>query len=91
MNPGCRVGDIRRAGWVVYRDYATYQDLNKLRDTEGYNIPSEDVLKQILFTDNATSGADNITMTLPEGMLGYPPARPSAQLQDVIGPDQRRR
>ena len=71
VNPGCRVGDIRRAGWVVYRDYATYQDLNKLRDTEGYNIPSEDVLKQILFTDNATSGADNITMTLPEGMLGY--------------------
>lgn len=70
VNPGCRVGDIRRAGWVVYRDYATYHDLDRLRGVEGYNIPDEAVLKQI-FAMNPTSGADNITMTLPEGMMGY--------------------
>src|SRR6266704_1482517 len=69
-NPGCRVGDVRRAGWVVYRDYATYSDLNQLRDVEGYNIPSEDVLKSI-FAGGVTSGPDNITMTIPEGMMGY--------------------
>lgn len=71
VNPGCRVGDIRRAGWVVYRDYATYADLNRLRGVEGYNIPSEEILKQIFFDEKPTSGPDNITMTLPEGMLGY--------------------
>ncbi len=71
VNPGCRVGDIRKAGWVVYRDYATFADLNALRKVEGYNIPEEDILKQIFFADNPSSGPDNITMTLPEGMMGY--------------------
>lgn len=71
VNPGCRVGDIRRAGWVVYRDYATFADLNNLRNTEGYNVPSEEVLKHIFFDEKPSSGMDNITMTLPEGMMGY--------------------
>lgn len=71
VNPGCRVGDIRRAGWVVYRDYATFTDLDRMRDTEGYNIPSEEVLKYIFFDEKPSSGMDNITMTLPEGMMGY--------------------
>ena len=69
-NPGCRVGDIRRSGWVVYRDYATYTDLNPLRGQEGYQIPEEDVLRKI-FAEGITSGPDNITMTIPEGMMGY--------------------
>lgn len=70
VNPGCRIGDIRKSGWVVYRDFATYADLNRLRGVEGYMIPEEDVLKRI-FTEGITSGPDNITMTIPEGMMGY--------------------
>lgn len=70
VNPGCRVGDIRQAGWVVYRDYATYADLDRLRDVEGYMIPEESVLRQI-FLNKPSTGVDNITMTLPENMLGY--------------------
>ena len=70
VNPGCRVGDIRRSGWCVYRDYAVYSDLNQLRGVEGYQIPSEDVLKA-LFATLPTSGPDNISMTIPEGMMGY--------------------
>jgi len=71
VDPGLRVGDIREAKWVVYRDFANYEDLNRLRGVEGYNIPSEEVLRQ-LFADAApSSGVDNITMTIPEGMLGY--------------------
>src|SRR5271157_7887 len=70
VNPGCRVGDIRKAGWVVYRDYATYSDLNQLRGVEGYSIPAEDVLRNV-FSGGITSGPDNITMTIPEGMMGY--------------------
>lgn len=70
VNPGCRVGDIRRAGWVVYRDYATFKDLNHLRNVDGYNIPDEETLKYI-FANGITSGPDNITMTIPEGMMGY--------------------
>jgi hypothetical protein len=70
VNPGCRVPDIRKAGWVVYRDYVTFSDLNALRDVEGYEIPKEEVLKHI-FANGVTSGPDNITMTIPEGMMGY--------------------
>lgn len=70
VNPGCRVGDITKAGWVVYRDYATFANLDDLRGVEGYNIPSEEILRQI-FANGVTSGPDNITMTIPEGMMGY--------------------
>jgi hypothetical protein len=71
VDPGCRVGDIRAAKWVVYRDYATYDDLNKLRGLEGYNIPEEDVLKAMFMRPVNPGKPDNISMTLPEGMMGY--------------------
>jgi len=70
VDPGCRVGDIRTAKWVVWRDYATYQDLERLRGVEGYNIPSEEILRQ-MFMKSTSPGPDNITMTIPEGMMGY--------------------
>ena len=72
VDPGCRYGDIRRAGYVVYRDYATYADLDHLRLQEGYNIPEEKLLK-LLFDKAASStpGNDNLSMTIPEGMRGY--------------------
>jgi hypothetical protein len=70
MNPGCRVGDARKSGWLVYRDYGTYADINRLRDIDGYEIPSEEILRQV-FAQGLKTGTDNITMTLPEGMKGY--------------------
>jgi len=47
VSPGLREPDIRQAGYVVYRDYLTIRDLNKLRDFEGYAIPSEAELKEL--------------------------------------------
>jgi hypothetical protein len=70
VDMGCRVGDIREAKWVIYRDYATYDDLNILRGVPGYSIPSEADLKSF-FLSAPTVGADNISMTIPEGMWGY--------------------
>jgi hypothetical protein len=70
VDPACRFGDIQCANWVVYRDYATYSDLESLRGVEGYVIPDEAILREI-FIKGVTSGADNISMTIPEGMLGY--------------------
>jgi hypothetical protein len=70
VDPGCRYGDIRRAGHVVYRDYATYSDLDRLRGVEGYDIPDEAELKAF-FLDQPSSGPDNITLTIPQGMRGY--------------------
>jgi hypothetical protein len=70
VDPGTRIGDIRKAKWVIYRDYATFSDLGRLRNVPGYNIPDEDVLRGLYFS-KPTSGPDNITLTIPEGMYGY--------------------
>jgi hypothetical protein len=47
VSPGLREPDIRAADFVVYRDYLTIRDLNKLRDFEGYDIPDEKTLKSL--------------------------------------------
>lgn len=47
VDPALRVPDIRAAAYVVYRDYLTIRDLNKLRGFEGYEIPSEDILRKL--------------------------------------------
>ncbi len=49
VDPGLRVGDIRKAQWVIHRDYATFQDLDRLRGVQGYDIPDEKTLKKMFF------------------------------------------
>ena len=70
IDPGTRVGDIRNAKWVVYRDYANYTDLDTLRGVEGYDIPDEYILRDF-FLHGVSSGGDNIALTIPEAMRGY--------------------
>jgi hypothetical protein len=71
VNRGCRVGDIRKAKDVVYRDYATYEDLDQLRGYEGYTIPSEAELQNFYMRERFTPDGDNIAVTLPESMRGW--------------------
>jgi hypothetical protein len=71
VNRGCRIGDIRKAKDVVYRDYATYEDLDALRDYEGYQIPSESDLKNFYMRERFTPQGDNIAVILPENMRGW--------------------
>jgi hypothetical protein len=71
VDPGTRVGDIRAAKWVVFRDYTSYKDLDRLRGLEGYQIPDETVLREMFAKAIPTARPDNITMTIPEGMMGY--------------------
>lgn len=72
VDPGCRYGDIRRANYVIYRDYATYDDLNVLRKIDGYDIPEEKILKELfVMSKDSTPKGDNIMLTIPEGMRGY--------------------
>lgn len=47
VSPGLREPDVRMADYVVYRDYLTIRDLNRLRDFEGYKIPEEAELKAL--------------------------------------------
>lgn len=46
VDPSCRRGEIWTAGWAARIIYPTTYDLDRLRDTEGFNIPSrEDLIK----------------------------------------------
>lgn len=47
VDPALREPDVRKAKYVVYRDFLTLRDLNALRDFEGWMIPSEEELKQL--------------------------------------------
>jgi hypothetical protein len=40
-----------KAGYIIYKDYVTYDDLQKLRDNPEYDIPPEDVLRSIFTSD----------------------------------------
>src|ERR1700728_1606814 len=40
VDPTLRTPDIREAKYVIHRMYMTFNDLEKLRDVPGYNIPS---------------------------------------------------
>jgi hypothetical protein len=44
VDPGLNVPDIRKAKYVIRRRYLTWDDLDKLRDREGYDIPSREKL-----------------------------------------------
>lgn len=47
VDPGLQVPDIRKAKYVVRRRYMTWDDLDKLRDREGYDIPSRQKLLEL--------------------------------------------
>ena len=47
VDPGLNVPDIRKAKYVIRRRYMTWEDLDNLRDREGYTIPSKDELLRL--------------------------------------------
>jgi hypothetical protein len=44
VDPGLQVPDIRKAKYVIRRRYMTWDQLDDLRDRDGYNLPSRDEL-----------------------------------------------
>jgi hypothetical protein len=49
VDPGLRTQDIRKARFVIHRLYLTAEDLDGLREIEGYKIPSRERLIEIFF------------------------------------------
>jgi hypothetical protein len=47
VDPGLEVPDIRKAKYVIRRRYMTWDDLDKLREREGYKLPSRDKLLEL--------------------------------------------
>lgn len=49
VDPGLEVPDIRKAKYVIRRRYMTWDDIEKLRDREGYDIPSREKMLDLFF------------------------------------------
>ncbi len=47
IDPGLQVPDIQKAKYVIHRNYLTWEDLDRLRDVPGYNIPSKEKLLEL--------------------------------------------
>lgn len=49
-DPGLRTSDIRRSKFVIDLQYPTIEDLDDLRDYEGYRIPTRQQLLSLMFS-----------------------------------------
>lgn len=49
VDPDTRTSDIRKARYVIHRLYLTFEDIEKLREVEEYDIPETNRLKSIFF------------------------------------------
>jgi hypothetical protein len=49
VDPGLNVPDIRKAKYVIHRNYVTWDDLDKMRERPGYDIPSRTKLLELFF------------------------------------------
>jgi len=47
VDPSLNVPDIRKAKYVIRRRYMTWEDLDKLREREGYTLPSREKLLEL--------------------------------------------
>lgn len=48
VDPGLNVPDIRKAKYVIHRNYMTWKQLERLRDRPGFDIPTEKKLLEML-------------------------------------------
>ena len=71
FDPACKFPDCRKAKWSVEWGYADWDDLEKLRQTPDYDIPSKETLLDWFFRDKKTARPDSPVMQMPEGMRAY--------------------
>jgi hypothetical protein len=69
VDPGLDRPDIRRAKYVVHRMYMTWNDLDKLRERPGYDIPSREKLLELFFPSRELPEADAGEMPSALGSL----------------------
>lgn len=65
VDPGTRTQDIRTAKFVIHRLYLTVDQLDSLRDQEGYNLPPKEQLIRLFFPP-----AETVVDSKVEGQYG---------------------
>lgn len=89
--PTWNEGDARCAPWVIDRDYVTFDDLDELRDTPGYDIPSREELETLFFPPNVEQPAPgDITETRPIQMRAWLSHAQGREVNDSADPYARK-
>lgn len=67
LDPGLNKPDIRKAKYLVHRLFLTWNDLDKLRERPGYNIPSKEELLMLFFPpkEEVEAAPSEVTATNP--------------------------
>lgn len=60
VDPGLNVPDIRKAKYVIHRMYMTWNDLDKLREREGFDIPSREKLLALFMPPQEPVESDTV-------------------------------
>jgi len=68
VDPGLNRPDIRLAKYVVHRQYLTFDDLDKLRDREGFKIPSRAKLLELFLPPVETPEAATAEISIKNPM-----------------------
>jgi hypothetical protein len=85
--PTWKEGDIRQCPWVIDTDYVTFDDLDDLRGTPGYDIPSREELEILFFPPyvEQPQGGD-ITETRPIQMRAWLAHAQGREVNDSADP-----
>jgi len=89
--PTWNEGDIRKCPWVIDTDYVTFDDLDELRDTPGYDIPSREQLEALFFpptAEEATPG--DISERQPDQMRAWLAHAEGREVNDSSDPYARK-
>jgi hypothetical protein len=71
FDPSCKSCNCQKAKWSVEWNYADWMDLEALRETPDYNIPSREVLLDWFFRDKKTAKAGSPVESIPESMRAW--------------------
>ena len=82
VSPGCRRTDIRKAKYVISRITISEEELDEMRDWEGYDIPTVAELESLLW-----NGGEHVPLTQMETQQSSGPANVNHQAQDRFLPD----
>lgn len=72
VDTSTRIGDARRAKFIIHRDYINWDYLQRLRETPGYTVPSDEDLKLLFFPPTKDAAEpDNQSVTLTENLRAW--------------------
>lgn len=89
--PTWKEGDARSAPWVCDTEYVTFDDLDELRGTPGYDIPSREELETLFFPPFAEEAQPgDVTETRPIQMRAWLAHAQGREVNDSADPFARK-